>query len=87
MSSLRRAVVFMTVTIFTLVVFYQTLAPALVIIFDTLAQFAPADSPGSIERFSSVTLIWIPLFIGAGAVLSVGFIVFRLARSARRVRP
>lgn len=81
MSALRRAVVFMTITAFILVVYYQTLAPALVILFEALSLFAPSNAPGSIGAFANVTLIWIPLFFGAGAVLSLAFVVFRLARS------
>jgi hypothetical protein len=81
MSALRNAVVFMVVTAFILVVFYQTLAPALVLLFTLLEALAPANAPGSIGDFANVTLIWIPLFFGARSVLALAFIVFQLLRS------
>jgi hypothetical protein len=87
MSALRRGVVFMVITLFVLVLFFETLAPALVVIFDTLGQFTVEGSPGSVDSFANISLVWIPTFFAAGAVLVLGVLVFRLARTTSRVRP
>jgi hypothetical protein len=83
MSALRRGVIFMVITLFVLVLFFQTLAPALVVIFDTLGQFTAAGSPGSVASFANIALVWIPMFFAAGAVLVLAVLVFRLARVTR----
>jgi hypothetical protein len=87
MSALRRGVVFMIITLFTLVLFYQTLAPALVVIFDLLGEFTVEGSPGSVADFANITLVWIPMFFAAGAVLVLAVLVFRLTRTTGRARP
>jgi hypothetical protein len=83
MSALRRGVIFMVITLFTLVLFFETLAPALVVIFDTLATFTVSGSPGSVGNFANIALVWIPMFFAAGAVLVLAVLVFRLARVTR----